>query len=216
MSRTLLIGVAGHRHLQHASRTHLRACLHQVLAQLESTFPDDHLCLASSLAEGADRLAARVALERGLALIAPLPMQARCFERDFPDSVREFRELMQASRHVFVVAEADSARARYLPAARWIARCSHFLLALWDGDQDAIVPGSTGYSVGLRLEGRACGDYQAACLGPVFHIPTPRRAGTWLAESAWRFPSGRPQDLVAYRADRGCAPGPATGDASPI
>ena len=56
------------------------------------------MIVLSALAEGADRLVARVALAQGVKLVAPLPLPIEEYRRDFepglePGNMAEFDEL---------------------------------------------------------------------------------------------------------------------------
>src|ERR1019366_7789979 len=62
------------------------------------------IILLSSLAEGADRLAAQVALEQEMGLIVPLPMAVEDYRIDFEtnESHDEFTALLKKAEMVFV------------------------------------------------------------------------------------------------------------------
>src|SRR4051812_39076652 len=100
----LVIGVTGHRDLRPEDLDTLRARVDEIFAQLEETCPHTPLILLSSLAEGADRLVARVALEHGARLIAPLPLRRELYEADFPETVGEFRTLYERADPGFELA----------------------------------------------------------------------------------------------------------------
>ena len=57
------MGVTGHRDLVEAEVPALRERIHAFLMELHERFPDLQLQLITALAEGADQLAAEVALE---------------------------------------------------------------------------------------------------------------------------------------------------------
>ncbi|HEY1295491.1 MAG TPA: hypothetical protein VGJ60_20625, partial [Chloroflexota bacterium] len=61
----LLVGVTGHRDLRHADQRYLEGAVRAVLHDLRTRCPSTPLILLSPLAEGADRLVARVALDEG-------------------------------------------------------------------------------------------------------------------------------------------------------
>ncbi len=95
------------------------------------------MAVASSLAEGADRLVARVGLEQNLYLDAVLPLAAQDYRKDFKTnrSKVEFDELLRAaaSRSLTQGTEPRRRSAAYAAAGRQLlARCD-VLLALWDG-----------------------------------------------------------------------------------
>jgi len=104
------------------------------------------LRVASALAEGADRIAARQALDLGYSLCCPMPFAQDEYERDFalgaalePDSLATFRALLDRARNGdgLVTFELDGSRAddgaAYGAAGRVIINQSDLLLVIWDG-----------------------------------------------------------------------------------
>src|SRR5258708_13261016 len=79
----LVIGVTGHRDLLAEDLEPLENKVRESLRSLQTQYPSTPIILLSPLAEGADRLAARVALEIGARLIVPLPMARSAYEQDF-------------------------------------------------------------------------------------------------------------------------------------
>ena len=74
-----LVGVTGHRDLLPAELPAIRAAIEELLRALRDAAPDVQIVLLSSMAEGADLLAAEVACDLGLQLMALLPYSAaRC------------------------------------------------------------------------------------------------------------------------------------------
>jgi hypothetical protein len=140
---SLAIGVTGHRDLVDVELPVLRARIAELLDYLAREFPGLPLKALSSLAEGADRLFAEVALDRGIPLVAVLPMPADEYERDFTEATsrRQFRELLGRSEVIELapargVPPADTAtgrEARYAAAGVFIASHCQVLVAVWDG-----------------------------------------------------------------------------------
>lgn len=139
----LAVGVTGHRDLVDLERPMLRARIAELLDDLARDFPGLPLKALTSLAEGADRLFAEVALERGCALVAVLPMAPAEYERDFPDAAsrQAFRDLLGRCEVIELgpprgAAPADTEpgrQARYAAAGMFIASHCQVLVALWDG-----------------------------------------------------------------------------------
>lgn len=182
----LLIGITGHRDLVRDDIPELKQRLHALLNWLQERYPDTPLMLMSALAEGADRLAAEVALEMGIPLIAPLPMSAELYEQDFSqESVTAFRNLLAQAAFSYVSNSeyTSTPDATFIPrdllyqtVGRSIVQYSQILIALWDGTANGKL-GGTADVVRLMLDGDdgdLCGEQIQP--GTVFHLPV-RRMG---------------------------------------
>jgi hypothetical protein len=192
----LVIGVTGHRDLREEDREALEAQVRGVFAELRGRYRDTPVTLLTPLAEGADRLAARVALECNARLIVPLPMPRALYEADFqtPASLTEFDSILQRAEGWLelpllpgnteekVRAYGGHRDRQYAYVGAYIARHSQILVALWDGvASDA--EGGTAQVVHFKLQGvperYALTDEVSSPLdpvdsGPVYHIVTPR------------------------------------------
>lgn len=174
----LSVGVTGHRadRLTKALEASARFRVEQALDLISTIAHDLHLVgaawftgepaelrLLSALAEGADRLCADIALDRGYRLYAPLPFTADEYARDFPDAAsgKAFRDLCERASGVL---ELPGDRAQesgaYSLAGGAILATSDILIAIWNGK------GSGGRG--------GTGDVVANALSmgkPVIHIP---------------------------------------------
>jgi hypothetical protein len=187
----LIIGVTGHRDLRPQDLEALSEQVRQILLKLKSRYSSTPLVMLSALAEGADRLAAKVALEPGIAarLIAPLPMPRHAYEEDFKDgdSLAEFNDLLgKADRWFELPLPADTTEEglcqpkqrnrQYEEVAKFIARESQILIALWDGVKTGL-QGGTSQVVRFQTEGvpsdTGC-ELEPHEGFPVYHIITPR------------------------------------------
>lgn len=144
------IGVTGHRDLRPEDKAKLSEKIHSIYINLQKKYHNSSFILFSSLAEGADRLAAEVALERDYRLIVPLPLEQEEFEEDFPDegSRADFRRLVTRADKRFTLPLADgctsenikkSGRYRdmqYDQASAYIVSNCSILIALWDGKEE--------------------------------------------------------------------------------
>lgn len=209
ITTSLVVGVTGHRHLRDADITGLREQVRAFFLDLQQRYPDLPLVLLSPLAEGGDRLAAEVAFELGLRVIAPLPLPVSLYRDDFagPESLAIFeRQLAQAEplilpvRHPHDIAATASpgpARDRqYAEAGIFVSRHCHILLALWDGGDSAAI-GGTAHVVRFHLHGEMPGQQDSgraslSLLGIdentlVRHIPASRQGAveTRLASDRW-------------------------------
>jgi hypothetical protein len=187
----LIIGVTGHRDLRPQDLEALSEQVRQVLLKLKSRYSSTPLVMLSALAEGADRLAAKVAIEPGVdaRLIAPLPMPRQAYGEDFKegDSLAEFNDLLgKAERWFELPLPADTCEEglrqpkqrdrQYEAVAKFIARESQILIALWDGVKIGL-QGGTSQVVRFQTEGvpseTGC-ELEPHEGFPVYHIITPR------------------------------------------
>lgn len=194
-SLPITIGITGHRDVREQDIPRLEEAIHKVLDDIALRCPSSPLYFISALAEGADRIAAKIALAKGLKLISPLPMRREIYEKDFSDdgSRKEFETLLNLSEQWFElplladineedILEYNEARDKqYAYVGAYIARYSHLVIALWDGDPQELV-GGTSYVVGFKLRGitppyvARQGRFEPEEVGTVYHIVTPRKS----------------------------------------
>jgi len=153
----LVIGVTGHRDLRDEDQEPLKAQVGQVFAELRNRYPSTPLILLSALAEGSDRLVAQVALEKGVRLIAPLPLPRALYEEDFQiqASRDEFNQLLQQAEYWFELPLLQDAREEevrrpgsardehYAQLGAYIVLHSQILIALWDGTDTNQIGGTS-------------------------------------------------------------------------
>jgi hypothetical protein len=218
----LVIGVTGHRNLDPADYPLYRARIAELLDYLRSHYPATPLRMVSALAEGADRLAAEVGLAHGCELLVCLPMEATEYERDFPDTVEEFRGLLGqvAPENVFVLepsvpagtTPADLRELCYREVGLYVSGRCHILLALWDGVRNESFAG-TAEVVRFKLEGRmhtATRGLDVDYDGPVYWVHTRRTSSAASTVNIdvpgkWVYPKEANTDLlrtVCLRIDR--------------
>jgi hypothetical protein len=197
----LVIGATGHRDLREQDIPALKRAVAEVIKRLKRDYlrgdSETPIIVLSSLAEGADRLIAEVAMEQGAKMIAPLPMPPDEYRRDFapglvPDAAAEFDRLKDLAAAAPVMGFAagntlenvreESHRAlQYREVGLFIVRHCHVLIALWNGDEENIAVGGTAEVVRFKRDGiplevtkSARASLDAPEIGPVVHIATPR------------------------------------------
>ncbi len=223
----IVIGVTGHRHLREADVPDYRARITEFFESVRRRYPATPLRVISALAEGADRLVAEIALERGYELIVPLPLEPEDYERDFPDSVAEFRAILERvpPERVFVWpragapsgsrwCESPAERNRqYAEVGAFVAEQCHILLAIWDGVPGEEATAGTAAVVALKLGRSGIGQPSARAAldpddsGPVFHVHAVRSGDDARATERveWLFPQENDAELfhtVCARLDR--------------
>lgn len=168
----LVVAVTGHRDLVSSEIPVIRERIASLFCELRDRFPHHELTLLSPLAEGADSVAAEVALEQRVRLLVPLPSAEEEYLAHFSeDSARStFRDLRARAEGVFVLGEsglrpappagvaADAWEEAY-PFARlgvFLAAHCHMLIAVWDGKASSEIGGTAAvvdYHLDNSLEG---------------------------------------------------------------
>ena len=154
----LVVGVTGHRDLVAGEQDLIKSHIRDFFESFQHSFPGLPLQIITPLAEGADRLAAEVADELGIPIVALLPMPRALYQDDFQgESLQEFEEWMRLSEIVELqllpgtgkgdVAEPGEQRdLQYAQLGAYLAAHSHILLAIWDG-KISMAPGGTSHVV---------------------------------------------------------------------
>ena len=142
----LVIGVTGHRNIGARTRK-LAALVRAECARLRKDHRGRQFTILSPLAEGADRLVARIAMDvLDARLVVPLPLpldDPDGYEKDFPASVKEFRRLLAKAGDV-VPGPLRSRDGRwrgytevrnrqYAWVGAYVAERAEVLFAIWDG-----------------------------------------------------------------------------------
>jgi hypothetical protein len=207
----LVVGVTGHRDLAPEALPDATRQVRVLFALLRDRYPNTPIVLLSSLAEGADRLVAHVALDSGAELYAVLPLPIESYERDFtsPESLQEFRELLGRSYDSTIapLGSDDDPTAqtpgpardrRYAAAGAFIVSYSQIVIALWDGRADERV-GGTSQIVRFALQGvpdryRSGSEesFRTNETGAVYRVPVDRDSGERAPDSprtaSWHYP----------------------------
>lgn len=151
----IVVGVTGHRDLVDGEVAALERRVAAFFVELQADFPDTPVRVMTALAEGADRLVAKVAIEAGLQVQAVLPMPAEDYMQDFESSASrdEFTALCRQSEVLTLpvtTTAADEWRQKghardvcYANAGMYISAHCHILLAIWDGVQSEGVGGTS-------------------------------------------------------------------------
>lgn len=146
----LTVAVTGHRDLVSAELPAIRQRVRAFLSELVAEYPDRGVTVMSALAEGADQLVAEEALQLGISLVVPLPMDKELYVRDFENiKVREnFEFLFSRAAETYElpvtpgntlksISEYGDARdQQYAQLGVFLCAHCHILLALWDGKEN--------------------------------------------------------------------------------
>lgn len=147
----LIVGITGHRDIPEQDFPNLRKLISEQLQGLQREFPNTPLLLLSGLAEGADRLVVQVAIELNVAFsaILPMPQQDYCNDFETLESKREFEQLLASATWVETLQPPKNnnqiaTRAEcYEQLGVYLARYSHILMALWNGDKAEKIGGTS-------------------------------------------------------------------------
>lgn len=184
----LVFGVSGHRDLLVTDAPQLRKQISEIFARFRAAYPHTPFRLLTPLAEGADRLAAEVALASDVDLFVPLPMKRQEYERDFTTakSLAAFRALLALAKSHWEVplATAPGVERRtqqYAEVGDFIARNSHVLILLWDGRDNRKVGGTAWVrkrrGCWVNAASNPFRDSVPLAYGPTIQVVTPRVSG---------------------------------------
>ena len=134
------IGITGHRRLPAENAPAIAQSVKGFFLETQKANKDSAITVLSSLAEGADTLCAKIALDMGLRLAVPLPLPASEYRKDFSGALAsEFDCLLSMAGNAFTVLPEEPVPAHpsrgfyYRQAGIYIARRCDTLLAVWDG-----------------------------------------------------------------------------------
>lgn len=128
------IGVSGHRNLSNLNA--LSIDIDEVLNVIQASYKPKSLQIMSSLAEGADRLVVRRAMENlSGKLIVPLPLKTSDYMLDFESALSkaEFKILLEKADQVIELPTESTRETCYQAAGIYVLDHSDVLIAVWDG-----------------------------------------------------------------------------------
>lgn len=132
---SLTIGVTGHRVLSEFHK--IVKGIDIGLARIQPFVLGKSLFVASSLAEGADRLVVKRVLAHFpfTKLVVVLPFEEDEYIKDFAteSSKKEFEDLLEIALQISVVSPGPSRKKSYVSACNKILSLSDILFAVWDG-----------------------------------------------------------------------------------
>lgn len=176
----LIVGVIGHRDLRPSDTAALEGYVGSIFDDFEKRIPHTNIVLLSALAAGADTLVARVALQRGIQVIACLPYALDLHLEKFDERGRNDQRAMLAKCAEVRIAPYNHVTEdeAYVRNGYYISDNSNALIAIWDGLYNG-KPGGTGSIVRYRLEGPRAEDKSFARLytpeaASVYKIVCPR------------------------------------------
>lgn len=138
----IIVGVTGHRNISSADEDLVALINQAFVVWFRSRYANRRMLLLTALAEGADRLVARIARDAFNAdIVAVLPLPEVHYIRDFAaaTSRRQFKALLTSAAQVYrapllAPTGPDPNSAQYAWAGGFIARRCDVLIAIWDGE----------------------------------------------------------------------------------
>jgi len=153
----LLIGITGHRDINIDSIEAVEEEIKRFLKNTQSLLPNTPITLMSGMADGADRLSVKVALELDIAVQAVLPMPLDLYETDFSSSSKEELHGYLNNKNVELIElplpegmNAEKVESPgpdrdqlYLQLGKYLVKRSGLMLALWDGINTGLMGGTS-------------------------------------------------------------------------
>jgi len=134
------IGITGHRHLSIEIISSLTAEIQKFFREESTRYGAENISVLSSLAEGADTLCAKLAMDTGFRLVVPLPLDASEYRKDFLQAAEaEFDHMFSQADEVFVappeeVVSPNAPRGFYYrQASIYVVKHCDIMLTVWDG-----------------------------------------------------------------------------------
>lgn len=183
LKRELVIGVVGHRHApgRDFDEAHVKNTIADEIEKILQTHPDRSPVVMTHLADGADTIAAQVALEKNIPFVVPLPLPFEAFRRDFEEvgeeAVNTFLDLISKAEFYFELptkfgnlvdiskskksGKMSEARvSQYALGGAFIVERADELIAVWDG-KEARGTGGTADIVSWRKAGEVPKKFQS-------------------------------------------------------
>jgi hypothetical protein len=169
----IIISVTGH--INTTEDTDIEGGLDKLVGMLREKFPNTpEIILMSALAEGADRRAARAALELKLTLAPVLPMPVEVYKQTFTGqgyrgegetdediaksaidkSCKDFDDILKKATVGKCVLNGEGVNPAnaYRDLATYLAANSHIMVAVWDG-RETMRPGGTYDAIRMAIDG---------------------------------------------------------------
>lgn len=190
----IVLGITGHRDIPEYSVNKIEQVLKSYFLQLKQKHPNTPIVLLTPLAEGADRLVGKIAIQCGIKLIVPMPFRKQLYIEDFnsSESINEFENLLEQAIRIhelplFPGLTEESVRnctedraKQYAAVGAYVAKHCHLLIALWDGVTTPEKTGGTAQVVHFKCNGipypysSTNSVLEPKEIGRVYHILIPR------------------------------------------
>ena len=205
----IVVAVTGHRHLASEDLGAIEQAVRAAMIDLQRRCPHSPFWLMSGLAEGADSIAARCALELGWQVHAVIPVSLEDHESSLSSALaREaFHQLLsRCTSSTILPLSSEAPDQKYLDVAGYLCQQGQWLIAVWDG-KPAEGPGGTADVVRLFEQGMVNAAGTLPDTGPVIHIRARRKhddfASQHVGSQSYRWPNPLNLDLGHTSKDSG-------------
>ena len=134
------IAVTGHRFFDHGAAAYITARAGEVLDEARGA--GRAIRVVTSLAEGADQLVARVAIQRGIPVEVIVPAAGYAQSLAEEEDRRQYADLLARAESVRTLDHPEPSPAAYLDAGMAMLADADLLIAVWDGGPARGVGGS--------------------------------------------------------------------------
>lgn len=203
----VVVAVTGHRHLAAEDLGVIEQAVRAAMIDLQTRCPHSPFRLMSGLAEGADSMAARCALELGWQVHAVIPVSLQDHESSFSSAKARdtFHQLRSRCASLTILPlSSEAPDQKYLDVAGYLCQQGQWLIAVWDG-KPAEGPGGTSDVVRLFQQGMVNSAGTLPDTGPVIHICARRQRDDFPPEQvgsrSYRWPN--PLNLEKTSKDSG-------------
>lgn len=191
----LVIGITGHRDLVKNDIPALANAFKRLVLHLQAANNNAPVTILSSLAAGADLLAAKMAMSMKMEVIAPLPLPVEDYLNDFDTEKdkADFLEVLNRCKAHFVAEEVlppqntngkpiTARDLAYFSAAFYVVANANILVAFWNGEDNDYLAG-TAKTIKMMIEKYVPvkqiipnnEPFAPEISGFVYHISTPRK-----------------------------------------
>ncbi len=167
------VGITGHRILAEIDK--IEYGVERALNHITERYAGCSLVLLSSLAEGSDRIAARLVLNRkGGGLVAVLPFDETEYINDFPstESIDDFRAFLKSARELITLPSSSTRDQSYEAAGLYVLDHCAVLMCIWDGNPAQGTGGTGGIVQEARKRKMPIAWIHAGNRKPGTHEPT--------------------------------------------
>jgi len=137
-----IISITGHIDIDKISLDFVEKELNILFTELKNKLSNTPIYLMSALAEGSDRIVAKIALDNNIQLLCPLPFEKDEYKKDFISvkSKNEFEELISKSVNSYFVGyhklntkeHTEDRSLQYQTVGKHLSDNCNLLIALWD------------------------------------------------------------------------------------